>query len=86
MIRGNQQHKYDLFIKVIILTITSFRTFLALIAKFDLETLQIDAVNTFVYIDLNELVYIKNPSGFPALKTIFKFNKILYNFKRLPLL
>ena len=63
-----------------------FRTFLILIAKFDLETFQIDVVNTFVYIDLDELVYIRNPPGFPALKTVLKLNKALYGFKRSPLL
>ncbi len=72
--------------KIITLATTSFRTFLTLITKFDLETFQIDAVNTFVYINLDELVYMKNPSGFPALRTVFKLNKTLYNFKRSPLL
>ena len=41
-----------------------------------------DVVNAFVYIDLDELVYIKNSPGFPASKTVFKFNKVLYGFKR----
>ena len=68
------------------LATTLFRTLLALIVKFDLETFQMDVVNVFVYIDLDELIYIKNPSGFPVLKTIFKPNKTLYSFKRLPLL
>jgi len=35
MVRGNQQHEYDLFTKATTLVTTSFRTFLA---KFDLET------------------------------------------------
>ncbi len=41
-----------------------------------------DVVNIFVYINLDELVYIKNPSDFPVLRTVFKFNKVLYSFKR----
>ncbi len=45
-----------------------------------------DVVNTFVYIDLDELVYMKNPSGFPTLRTVFKLNKALYGFRRSPLL
>ena len=86
IVRGNQQYKYDLSTKTTTLTTTSFQILLTLIAKFDLETFQIDTVNAFVYTDLNELVYIKNPPGFPALRTIFKLNKTLYNFKRSPLL
>ena len=64
----------------------SFQTFLTLITKFDLETFQMDTVNVFVYIDFDKLVYMKNPSGFPALRTVLKFNKALYNFRRSPLL
>src|SRR6266566_331789 len=82
----NQQYEYNLSTKVITLATISFRTLLALIAKFDLETFQIDTVNTFVYTDLDELVYMKNPPDFPAPKTILKFNKALYNLKRSPLL
>ena len=68
------------------MVIISFQIFLALIAKFDLETFQIDVVNVFVYIDLDKLVYIKNPPGFPVLKIVFKLNKALYNFRKSPLL
>src|SRR6266566_6458679 len=82
VVKDDQQYKYDLFTKVTMLTTTSFQTFLTLIIKFDLKTFQIDAVNAFVYIDLDELVYIKNSPGFPASKTVFKFNKVLYGFKR----
>ncbi len=65
---------------------TSFRTLLALIAKFDLETFQIDVINTFVYTDLDELVYMKNSPGFPAPGTVLKLNKALYSLRRSPLL
>ncbi len=41
-----------------------------------------DVVNAFVYIDLDELVYMKNLLGFPVLGTVFRFNKALYSFKR----
>src|SRR6266566_4007293 len=86
IIRRNQQHECDLPTKTTILATTSFQILLALITKFDLETLQIDAVNTFVYIDLDELVYIRNSSGFPAPRTVLRFNKALYSLKRSPLL
>ncbi len=68
------------------LAITSFQTLLTLITKFDLKTFQIDTVNAFVYTNLNELVYIKNLLGFPILKTVLRFNKTLYSFKKSPLL
>jgi len=45
-----------------------------------------DIVNAFVYIDFDELVYIKNLPDFPALRMVFRFNKVLYSFKRLLLL
>ena len=45
-----------------------------------------DAVNAFVYTDLDELVYMKNPPGFPVPRTVLKFNKALYSFRRSPLL
>jgi Reverse transcriptase (RNA-dependent DNA polymerase) len=32
--------------------------------KFNLETTQIDAVNAFIYCDLDEVIYIKLPLGF----------------------
>src|SRR6266566_5023757 len=82
IIRENQQYEYDLFIKTTTLVTISFRTLLTLIIKFDLEILQMDTVNMFVYINLDELVYIKNPSGFPLPKTVFKLNKALYSLKR----
>ena len=82
IIRRDQQYEYDLFTKIIMLAITSFRIFLTLIVKFDLETFQMDTVNIFVYIDLDELVYMKNPPGFPVLRTVFRLNKALYNFKK----
>src|SRR6266566_7860757 len=75
IVRRDQQHKYDLSTKATTLATTSFRIFLTLIAKFDLKTFQIDAVNTFVHINLDELIYIKNPPNFPAPKTVLKLNK-----------
>jgi len=36
---------------------TTFWTLMAITAKFDLETTQIDAVNAFIHCDLNEVIY-----------------------------
>ena len=45
---GNQQHEYNLPTRATALATTSLRVLLALTAKFDLETLQLDAVNAVV--------------------------------------
>jgi len=37
---------------------------MAITAKFDLEMTQIDAVNVFVYCNLDKVVYMKLPPGF----------------------
>ena len=41
--------------------------------KFNLETIQIDTVNVFIYCDLNKVIYIKLPPGFNKRK----INKVL---------
>jgi len=48
--------------------------------KFDLEMTQIDAVNIFVYCDLNEIVYIRLPLGFNKGKKdkVLRLRKALY--------
>jgi hypothetical protein len=53
---------------------------MAITAKFDLETTQIDIVNAFVYCDLNEVVYIKLPPGFNKGKIdkVLRLRKALY--------
>ena len=63
-----------------ILASTTFQTLIAITAKFDLETTQIDAVNTFVYYNLNKVVYIKLPLGFNKGKTdkVLCLRKALY--------
>jgi len=53
---------------------------MAITAKFDLEMTQIDAVNTFVYCDLDEVVYIKLLPGFNKGKEdkVLHLKKALY--------
>jgi hypothetical protein len=57
-----------------------------MIAKFDLETLQLDAVNAFVHADLDEEVYMRMPPGFSKLNKVLRLNKALYGLRRSPLL
>lgn len=58
---GNQQEEGELPTKATTLASSAFRTLIALVAKFDLETIQMDAVNAFVNCDLDEVVYMRIP-------------------------
>ena len=49
-----------------------------MIAKFDLETYQLDIVNAFVHADIDEIVYIRLPLGFIEPGKVLKLNKALY--------
>ena len=53
---------------------------MAITAKFNLKMTQIDTVNTFVYCDLDKVVYIKLPLGFNKGKTdkVLRLRKALY--------
>lgn len=68
-------------IKAITLVIISLCILLALIAKFDFETLQFDAVNICVYADFNKIVFIKMSSKYSKQDKIFKLNKALYSLQ-----
>ena len=64
----------------------SFRTLIAITARFDLELLQYDAVNAFVNARLEEDMFMKMPLGHRRNGTILKLNKPLYGLRRSPLL
>jgi hypothetical protein len=83
---GNQQEPDNLPTRATILAATAFRTLMAIVAKFDLEILQINAVNAFVNADLDELVYMRTPPEFPLKDQVLQLNKALYELQRSPLL
>jgi hypothetical protein len=64
----------------------SFRTIMAIAARFDLELLQYDAVNAFVNAGLDSNVFMKMPPGHRRNGTILKLNKALYGLRKSPLL
>src|SRR5467141_3657838 len=64
----------------------SFRTLIAITARFDLELLKYDAVNAFVNARLEENMFMKMPPGHRRNGTILKLNKPLYGLRRSPLL
>ena len=83
---GNQQELGDLPTRATTLASTAFRTLAAITAKFDLETIQIDAVNAFVHCDLDEIVYMKLPPGFTKPGRVLCHRKALYGLRRSPIL
>jgi hypothetical protein len=83
---GNQQRECDLPTRATTLATTSLRTLLAIVAKFDLETIQMDAVNAFVHAEIDELIYMRLPPGFGQPDKVVRLNKALYGLRRSPLL
>ena len=68
------------------LATTLFRVLLATAAKFDLETLQLDALYAFVHADIDNTVYMRMPPGYGKLNTVVRLNKVLYGLRRSPIL
>ncbi|KJZ70650.1 hypothetical protein HIM_09970 [Hirsutella minnesotensis 3608] len=64
----------------------SFRTLMAISARFDLELIQYDAVNAFVNANLDEEVYMKMPPGHRRQGTLLRLVKALYGLRKSPLL
>ena len=63
-VRGDKQPFNSLDTYAATLTSTTFRVLMAIYAKFNLETRQFDAVNTFTNSDLNETIYYEIPKGY----------------------
>jgi Reverse transcriptase (RNA-dependent DNA polymerase) len=79
---GNQQEPRDLPTRATTLASTTFRTLMAIIAQFDLETRQLDIVNAFVNYKLDEVVYIRLLPGFEKPGKVFLLRKALYGLRR----
>ena len=83
---GNQQRECDLPTRATTIATTSLRVLLATVAKFDLETLQLDALNAFVHADIDETVYMRMPPGYGKPNKVVRLNKALYSLRRSPIL
>ncbi|KAI9038950.1 uncharacterized protein KD926_010050 [Aspergillus affinis] len=59
-----------------------FRAVMALVAAFDLDTDQKDAVNAFLNALLDEAVYTRTPEGFHTKGKIWKLRKALYGLRK----
>ncbi|PHH87415.1 hypothetical protein CDD83_8907 [Cordyceps sp. RAO-2017] len=64
----------------------SFQILMAITAKFDLETRQLDAVNAFTNSLLDEDVYVQFPDGYRRKGWVLKLLRALYGLRRSPLL
>jgi len=64
----------------------SFRTLIAIAAKFDLEMVQYDVVNAFVHAPINQDIFMHMPPGYKKAGTILQLNKALYGLRASPLL
>ena len=87
VVRGDQQIKStQQGTYAATLAARSFRVFMAIAARFDLELTQYDAVNAFVHAELDETVFMQMPDGYRKRGHIVKLKKALYGLRRSPIL
>jgi hypothetical protein len=87
VVRGDQQAKaahQNTYAST--LAARSFRSLMAIAARFDLELIQYDVVNAFVNADLNQEVYMRMPPGYRMAGMILQLQKALYGLREAPLL
>lgn len=77
-IRGDLQEGLNLEMRAATLAVRIFRMMMALAAVFDLEIVQLDAVNAFVNSDLDEEVHVWFPDGFKVPGKVIRLRKALY--------
>ena len=59
----------------------TFRALMAFTAAYDLEMLQLDAVNAYLNSDIDEEVFVHHPEGYGQLGSILRLKKALYSLK-----
>jgi hypothetical protein len=84
VVRGDQQRVNADDTYAATLAMRSFRTLLALVARFDLETLQFDAVNAFLNADLAKAVYMDSPPGYRVNGKAKLLRKALFGLRESP--
>ncbi|KAM4064184.1 reverse transcriptase (RNA-dependent DNA polymerase) [Hirsutella rhossiliensis] len=87
-VRGDLQKLGDKDTYAATLAGRSFRVLMAITAKFDLETRQLDAVNAFTnaLLDDEEEVYVLFPDGYYRQGWVLRLIRALYGLRRSPLL
>lgn len=86
VVRGDQQKPTVQETYAATLAARSFRTMMAIAARFDLELVQYDAVNTFVNASLEDTIYMRMPTGYRFPGKILRLKKALYGLRQSPLL
>ncbi|KAF6514078.1 hypothetical protein HZS61_006334 [Fusarium oxysporum f. sp. conglutinans] len=87
VVRGDQQAKGRLQeTYAATLAGRSFRTLIAIAARFDLEMVQYDVVNAFVNAPIDQDIFMHMAPGYKKTATILKLNKALYGLRASPLL
>ncbi|KAI0998917.1 hypothetical protein K3495_g9279 [Podosphaera aphanis] len=61
-----------------------FQVYMAIVAYFSLETLQVDAVNAFCNSPLDEEIYLYNPPGFGRKDNVLRLLRGLYGLRKSP--
>src|SRR5437016_8821488 len=82
IVREDQQKLVSVGTYAATLMAHSFRVFMAMAARFDLELTQYDAINAFVHANLDETIFMKIPDGYQKNDRILKLNKALYELRR----
>jgi hypothetical protein len=85
-VRGDLQPTNSLETYASTLTARSLRTLLAIAARFNLQTRQLDAVNAFTNSQLDEVIYTDHPPGFSKSGTCLQLIMALYGLRRSPYL
>ncbi|KAK7583642.1 hypothetical protein V3481_012924 [Fusarium oxysporum f. sp. vasinfectum] len=85
-VRGDLQQPNDKETYAATLAGRTFRVLMAITAKFDLETRQLDAVNAFTNSLIDEDIYVLFPDGYSRRGWILKLIRALYGLRRSPLL
>ncbi|KAL6362809.1 hypothetical protein LRP88_04119 [Fusarium phalaenopsidis] len=87
VVRGDQQPKgLDEETYAATLAGRSFRTLIAIAARFDLDLIQYDAVNAFVNARLDKKILMRMPPGYRKAGKILLIQKALYGLRESPLL
>src|SRR5271156_4515611 len=79
--KGNQEATY-----ASTLAGRSFRTLMAIAARFDLELIQYDVVNAFVNAELAQEIYMRMSPGYRKGGVVLRLRKALYGLRQAPLL
>ena len=86
IVRGDMQKMDNQDVYAATLTFKMFRTLVALMTAFSLETRQLNAVNAFLNAHNDEAIYCYMSDGYRQPKKILKVLKILYEQRKSSLL